>query len=344
MTPRGPGGRGPRRPAAGPGDRTPSEVVYTENKLVLRRYEPRADRRLDVPVVLVYAVINRPWILDFQPDRSVVRQFLDHGFDVYLVDWGEPSRLDTHLTLDDFVTRYLDDCLDVVCERTGADAVHLFGYCTGGTLAAIYAALFPERLRTLGLLAPVLNFDVDGGLFERWGGDDAYDPRSVADAFGNAPGEWLRTEFTLVDPVEYGFARYLRLAGHLDDAASVDRFARRLAWGLDSVDVAGGLYEQFLVALYRENRLMEGTLTVGGRTVDLVAVTMPVLVVVGTDDRFVPAAASRPFVEAIPSTDTEVIEFPTDHVGLSVGERSHAVLWPRVCRWLAARSDGPTVP
>ncbi|MFC7135404.1 MULTISPECIES: alpha/beta fold hydrolase [Salinibaculum] len=320
-------------------DETPSEVVYSENKLELLQYESRTDRQRNVPILLVYAVINRPYILDFQPDRSVVRQFLEAGFDVYLLDWGEPSRLDTHLGLDDFVTRYLANCVTVVTDRTGTDAPHLFGYCTGGTLSAIFAALYPGQVQTLGLLAPVLNFDADGGIFQLWGRQEHSDPRFVVDLFGNAPGEWLAFEFTLVDPVEYYLARYLRVADHLGDAEYLSRFARRLQWGFDSVDVAGELYGQFLVDLYRENRLMDGTLSVGGRTVDLANVTMPVLDVIGTHDRFIPAAASLPFMNAIPSTDTAVIEFPTDHVGLSIDERSHSELWPRVCDWFAQRSE-----
>lgn len=319
---------------------TPREVVYTENKLELRHYEPRTEQQRDVPILLVYAIINRPYILDFQPDRSVVRQFLDHGFDVYLLDWGEPSRLDIHLGLEDFVTRYLANCVNAVTERTGTDAPHLFGYCTGATLSVIFAALYSERVRTLGLLAPVLNFDTDGGIFQLWGRDEYYDPQLVVDVFGNAPGEWLASEFALVDPVEYYIARYLRVYDHLGDAEYLSRFARRLQWGFDSVDVAGALYEQFLVELYRENRLMEGTLSVGGRTVDLASLTMPVLDIVGTHDRFIPVEASLPFIEAIPSTDTEVIEFPTDHVGLSIDETSHKELWPRVCDWFSQRSGG----
>jgi polyhydroxyalkanoate synthase len=324
----------------GPVGATPGEVVYAENKLDLIRFDPRRERRCGVPILLVYAFINRPTILDFGPDRSVVRQFLDRGFDVYLVDWGEPSLLDTALDLDDFVVRYLANCVDVVRERTGSDRLHLFGYCTGATLAVIYAALYPERVRTLGLLAPVVNFDADRGVFGRWGREGPYDPRHLVETFGNVPGEWLALEFSLVDPVEYHVARYLRLGEHLGDDEYVARTLRRLRWGFDSVDVPGALYREFLGSLARENRLMAGRLSVGGRVVDLAALSMPILSLHARDDRFVPPAAGLPLLEAVPSGDTEAVEFPTDHVGLSIGERSHAELWPRVCEWFARRSDG----
>lgn len=319
---------------------TPSEPIYTENKLELRRYEPIAgvEQTVDVPVVIVYAIINRPYILDLQPDRSVVRRFLERGFDVYLIDWGEPSRLDAPLGFGDYADRYLGNCVEAVCDRTGSDAVNLLGYCTGGTFAAIFAALYPERVNALGLLAPVLDFDAEEGIFRIWGRDDSFDPQQVIDTFGSAPGDLLEVEFSLLDPGEYYLARYLRLLEHLDDETFVKRFARRLRWGADTVDVTGEIYRQFLMDLYRKNKLMTGELTLDGKLVDRSNVTMPVLDVLGTDDRFIPASASRPFMDAIPSDDTTVIEFPTGHVGLSIADAAHEELWSQVCNWFAQRS------
>lgn len=316
---------------------TPSQEVYAENKIRLRRYDPMTDTQRDVPIILVPAVINRPYILDLQPDRSVVRQFLNRGFDMFLVDWGEPSRLDMTLGFADYVERYLTNVIEVVREQTGASGVHLLGYCTGGTLATLYAALHPDAVRTLGLLAPVLAFETDEGIFGSWRSDEHVDPATVSRTFGNAPGDLLAVEFAMQDPVEYFLARYLRLADHLDDAAYLERAARRFRWGLETVDVPGRLYEQFLEELYRENKLMTGDFDIGGQSVDLDQLRMPMLDIIGRDDQFVPPAASRPFVDAVPSTDTTVIEAPTGHVGLSISGRAHEELWPAVCDWYIER-------
>ncbi|MEF8784946.1 MAG: alpha/beta fold hydrolase [Haloarculaceae archaeon] len=316
---------------------TPSTEVYAENKIRLRRYDSLTDTQRDVPIVLVPAVINRPYILDLQPDRSVVRQFLSRGFDMFLVDWGEPSRLDTTLEFADYVERYLANVVRVVRERTGASGVHLLGYCTGGTLATLYAALHPDAVQTLGLLAPVLAFDTDEGIFGLWRSDEHVHPETVSRTFGNVPGELLAVEFAMQDPVEYLVARYLRLADHLDDVAHLKRAARRLRWGRETVDVPGRLYEQFLEELYQENKLMTGDFEVGGQSVDLDELRMPILDIIGADDQFVPPAASRPFIDAVPSADTTVIEFPTGHVGLSISDRAHEELWPAVCDWYDER-------
>ena len=155
---------------------TPADVVYSENKLDLLRYdaeaagiEPAADH--DTPILIVYALINRPYILDLQPGRSVVRRLLEAGFDVYLIDWGEPSQLDASLTLEDYVDRYIDNCVDAVREDAGVDSVNLLGYCRGGTMSAMYTALHEEKVQNLGLMAAGLCFAGEGGVLELWGGD-----------------------------------------------------------------------------------------------------------------------------------------------------------------------------
>lgn len=321
-------------------EQTPSETVYTENTLALRQYESVAEpeQRVDVPLVIVYAIINRPYILDLQSDRSVVRRFLERGFNVYLIDWGEPSLLDSSLTIGDYADRYLGNCVDVVRDRAGTAAVNLLGYCTGGTFAAIFAALYPERVNALGLLAPVLNFDVEEGIFRSWAHTEAADPDQVVTTCGTVPGEWLALQFSLQAPFEYHLGRYLRLVEHLDDEAYVKGFARRLHWGSDPVDVAGTVYRQILVDLYRKNNLMTGDLTVNGTDVDIGNITMPVIDILGTDDRFIPPEASRPFMDAILSDDTEIHAFPAGHVELSTSEQAHAGLWPQVGEWYVQRS------
>lgn len=188
---------------------TPAEVVYKENKLELLHYDPEAagidvpeDEREDVPILIVYALINKPYILDLQPDRSVVRRLLEAGHDVYLIDWNEPSRLDQHLTLEDYVDRYIDNCVDVVRERTGTDAINILGYCMGGTLSTIYAALHPEKVRTLGLMATGLCFDDTGGTLEQWGNEEYFDPGAITETYGNVPAEFLAAGFAQLNPVD----------------------------------------------------------------------------------------------------------------------------------------------
>lgn len=318
---------------------TPSEVVYRENKLELLHYEPLVEQSHDIPILIVYALINRPYILDLQPDRSVVRRFLEQGFDVYLIDWGEPSTLDASLTLGDYVTRYIDNCVDAIRERNGVDAVSLLGYCMGGSMSAMYAALRPEKVRNLGLMAASLCFDDSGGVLEQWGDEEYYSPAGVADATGTVPAEFFSTGFSLMDPVDNALTKYVRLGENYDDDAFVANFARMERWLSEGIDMAGETYRQFLEEIYQSNALCRNELELGGEHVDLDNVRMPVIQILAEYDHLVPPTASRPFNEAIPSDDIETIEFATGHIGLSVSKRSHQDLWPRVADWFAARSS-----
>ena len=318
-------------------DRTPFEVVYRENKLELRHYEPE-ERKHDVPVFLTYPLINEPSILDFRPDRSVVRQFLDHGFEVYLVDWGDYTTLDGSLMLDDFVDRYLRNCIDAARERSDADAVHLYGYSTGAPLAVAYAALSPENVRTLVLQAPPLDYHTAGGFFDFGELVRSHDPETLVELFGTVPAPVIDLGLSIRKPVEYALGAPLRLYENFDDEEFVEDFSRRAGWAIGGMDIPGETYRGVVEELFVENKLMESELFINGKRVDLDAIDMPVLLMVGAEDKFLPPGAYMPFLDRIPSTDTEVIELPTTHVGLSVAPEAHEEGWPKVCDWIETRS------
>ncbi|MFC7131595.1 MULTISPECIES: class III poly(R)-hydroxyalkanoic acid synthase subunit PhaC [Salinibaculum] len=320
---------------------TPSEVVYRENKLELHRYEPVTETQHEVPILVVYALINRPYILDLQRDRSVVRRLLEAGHDVYLIDWQEPSRLDRSLGVHDYVDRYIDNCVDFVREESGRESINVLGYCMGGTLAAIYAALYPEKVNALGLLATGLYFDDTGGVLEEWGDADYYDPRSVTAAYGNVPGEFLDVGFALMDPVSNYLSKYVRLAERLENEDFVENFARMETWLGDSVDVAGTVYAEFLEDVYQRNALYENELTVDGEAVDVQNIDMPLLQIVGTYDHLVPPAASTPFNDVVGSDDVTTIEYPTGHVGLAMSRSTHSDVWPEVAEWFLDQTPHP---
>jgi len=317
---------------------TPSTVVYEENKLELLHYEPRTEEQHGTPIIAVYALINKPFILDLQPDRSVVRRLLDAGHDVYLIDWNEPSRLDQHLTLDDYINRYIDNCVDTVRERAGVDRVNVLGYCMGGTMSAIYAALHPEKVRALGLMAAGLCFDETGGVLELWGDSEYYDPRDVVDVYGNVPAEMLDVGFALMDPVANYVSKYVRLYDNLENDDFVENFARMERWLGEGIDLAGETYIQFLEDIYQDNKLYDNEMYVGERRVDVTEIDMPVLQITGEYDHLIPSETSKPFNDVVGSDDTEIIEHPTGHIGLAVSGSSHDNVWPRVAEWYFEKS------
>ena len=318
---------------------TPSEVIYEENKLELHRYEPEGGATQEVPVLVIYALINRPYILDLQQDRSVVQQFLEAGFTVYLIDWGEPSTLDQHLGLEDYVLRYIDNCVDAVCEDADVEQPNILGYCMGGTMSAMYAALYPEKVNSLGLMAAGLCFDDTGGILELWGDKQYFDPEVVTDTYGNVPSSFLDFGFALMDPVDNFVTKYVNLSDNLDNEAFVENFARMETWLGDGIDVAGRAFSQFIEWFYQDNRLHRNDLELGGQTIDIGDIDMPVLQIVGEYDHLIPPESSTPFNDVVGSDQTEIIQCSTGHIGLSVSGRAHGELWPDVTDWYERQSS-----
>jgi len=314
---------------------TESTVVYEEHGLELHRYEP-AERRHETPILLVYALVNRPYILDLQPDRSVIRRLLEAGFAVYLVDWGEPSRLDATLGLADYVCRYLDNCVDATLAHAGAEDLHLLGYCMGGTMSLMYATRNQEPIRTLSCMATPVSLDGTGGILERWA--EHFDPVQAADVLGNVPGELLAMEFAMMDPVDQFVTKYVRLYENLEDDAFVENFARMERWIWDSVDVAGRAFHEFVDGVYRDNHLARGEFSLDGDPVDLSAIEVPLCQIVGEYDHIVPPASSKPLGDLVGSDDQRLIEFSAGHIGISVSSSAHDELWPEVTDWLGERS------
>ncbi|MFW5977981.1 MAG: class III poly(R)-hydroxyalkanoic acid synthase subunit PhaC [Halohasta sp.] len=323
---------------------TPNEVVYKENKLELLHYTPELagidpETRQDVPILIVYALINKPYILDLQPDRSVIRRLLEAGFEVYLIDWGEPSRLDSSLTIDDYVTRYTDNCVDVVRERSGQESINLLGYCMGGTMSVMYAALFPEKVRNLGLMAAGLCFDDTGGVLELWGKEEYYDAEQVTDTFGNVPADFLDIGFALMDPVSNYVSKYLRLYDNVEDDEFVENFARMERWLDEGIDVSGETYKEFIENIYQDNKLARNEYYLGEEHVDLANIEMPIVQVIGHYDHLIPPESSTEFNDLVPSDDVTTFDQRTGHIGLSVSSSSHDDLWPHVAEWFTERSQ-----
>ncbi|WP_340101447.1 class III poly(R)-hydroxyalkanoic acid synthase subunit PhaC [Salinibaculum salinum] len=320
---------------------TPSEVVYSENKLELRRYESVTDTRHDVPILVVYALINQPYILDLQPDRSVIRRFLEAGHDVYLIDWNEPSRLDRRLGIQDYVDRYIDNCVDFVREASDQESINVLGYCMGGTLSAIYAARYPEKVNAMALLATGLYFDDTGGILELWGDENHYDPRALTQTYGNVPGEFLDVGFALMNPVTNYVSKYVRLFERVENEDFVRNFARMETWLSESIDVAGDVYAEFLEEIYQKNSLYKNELVVDGERVDVRNIEMPLLQIVGEYDHLVPPEASKPFNDVVGSDEVTTIEYPTGHVGLAMSTNAHRDVWPEVAEWFLDQSKQP---
>jgi polyhydroxyalkanoate synthase len=317
---------------------SPSEVIYRENKMKLLHYRPMTDKVYKTPILVVYALINKPYILDLQPEKSVIRRLLEKGFDIYLIDWGTPNDADKFQDFEDYIEIYMDNCVDIIRERTDLKQISLLGYCIGGTLSAIYTALHPDKVKNFIMMASPVYFDTKDGLLHIWTDKRYFDADKIVDTMGNLPPHMLNSAFLMLDPIGNYVDKYTTFWSNLDNTDYVKRFLRMEHWIYDSIPMTGEFYRRYIKELYQQNLLAKNQFYVGNRRVNLSAIDMPVLNIIAERDTQVPQIASSKLNELISSKDKEILLFPSGHIGLSVGKAAHKVLWPKAAKWLQKRS------
>ncbi len=336
---------------------TPSETIYSEDSLRLLHYRRETPSRHQTPVLIVYALVNRPYILDLIPGRSVVEILLAGGLDIYLIDWGTPGSGDQWKTLDRYINGYIHRCVQRVKEVTDAEQVTLFGYCQGGTFAAMYTALYQKEVKNLVVMAAP--FGLNGaqqadGLLWLWSNPKHFDVDKLVDAYGNIPVWLLNHTFRLLKPVQNMADKYVRFVegvAHQEmDDDQIELFFAMEKWINDGIPHPGEAFREFVKGIYQQNLLVQNRFRVGGRLVNLKKIRCPVFNIVAEQDHLVPPPLSLALNSAIGSTERETVQLRTGHVGLSVGSVARKELWPRAIRWLAehsrngARTTGTAAP
>lgn len=318
---------------------TPSRSVYREDTLQLLNYESDVEKRYKTPLLLVFALVNRPYILDLRTGKSVVSHFVNRGHDTYNIDWGKPTDGDRHLALEDYVLRYIDHVVDELRERSGCDQVNILGYCMGGTLSTMYAALKPEKVKNLMLMAAPTDWSTRESLLSVWCDEKYFDVDKMLAVYGNAPAHWLQQSFQMLKPVQNMIEKHIGFYENMENEKFLEDYFAMETWLNDNIPVAGETFRQFVKYCFQRNLLMQGKLEIGGRRVDLRNITCPLLNLVAQHDHLVHPNQSLPLNAAVGSTDRKSINFPAGHIGLAVSGRAHKDLWPKIVDWLEERSE-----
>ncbi len=321
---------------------TPKELIWALNKAKLYRYTPvlAARDRHRIPLLLIFAIMNRPSILDLRPGHSFVEYMLGQGYDLYLLDWGVPGFEDRHMKLDDYALEYLPRAIRKVKTAAECEEFSMLGWCIGAILTTIYAAMRPdEGLRNLLLLTAPLDFSNRNGItFARWTDEKYFDVDTILDAFGNMPGEMIDYGAKALKPVENYITNYCKLWDNLDDPQVVEAWHAMNTWVTDNVPMAGGAYRQLIVELYRHNRLMKNELVVRGKRVDLRRIRANLLTVIAEGDHITPPCQSEAILAKAGSRDKELYRIPGGHIGIMAGSAAPRTTWPHIDAWLSARS------
>lgn len=320
---------------------TPKEEVYREDKVALYRFIPKVKSSVNIPILIVYALVNRPDIVDLQEGRSLVANLLNLGVDVYLIDWGYPSRGDRWLTLDDYINGYINNCVDVVRDRHNLAQINLLGICQGGVFSLCYSSLYPDKIKNLITMVTPVDFHINDGLLNLWGGctlgPQALDVDLLVDTLGNIPGDFLNLEFLMLKPFQLGVKKYIDLWENIDQEDKLLNFFRMEKWIFDSPDQAGEAYRQFMKDFYQGNKLIKGQVEIGQKRVDLNNICIPILNIYAEQDHLVPPASSLALEKYTNTQDYTLRSFPVGHIGMYVSSKVQRDLPPTIVDWLKER-------
>ena len=323
-----------------PVNSTPHRVVYTRGSMRLLRFEPTV-RRHATPILFVYSLINRYYILDFLPGRSLIEFMRDQGYDVYAIDWGTPGALEEQMGWDEFLGGLMRSAVQWTLRVSGARDLTMYGYCMGGTMALVYAALYPQGLRNFVAQATPVDFH-EGGIFTTWTSPDYFDVDAMIDAHGNVPIDLMEAGFSMMAPIQR-LTKWLEVFRRIDDPEFVTTFLAMETWAADNVPFPGEVYRQYIKDCYQENNFYEGRMLVGGRRVDLGEIRCPLLTLIADNDTIAPPPSSTALGGKVGSSDKTTLRFPVGHIGLSTSSKGPRQIWPRIAAWIAEHSE-PLTP
>lgn len=315
---------------------TPADIVFQEDNMRLLHYPPLLKRKKaeSPPVLIVYALINRYFMLDLEPKRSFIRNLLQKGVDIYLIDWGTPSGADLYLSMDDYINDYMNTVVDWIRGQTAHKRINLMGVCQGGTFSVIYTALYQEKIRNLITLATPTEFDVDDAALFLWA--KKFDADRIVDLFGCLPGDLANILYLLVVPVAT-VNKYVQFLNGVEDRRFVNTFLRMEKWIFDSPDMAGPVFKEWLRGFLQENLLIKNQFFLNNRHVDLRQITCPLLNVFGEKDYLAPPSTAKPLSKAVGSADVTTLGVDTGHLGIFVGSMSDKTIIPKIVNWIKKR-------
>lgn len=316
---------------------TPNEIVHESRLYRLLHYRPMVSKTAKTPILFVYALINRSYILDLQPDKSWIRNLLSQGLDIYLIDWKTPAQVDKYVSFDDYVNNYIDDCVEFVRRKNSVNRITLHGYCMGATMSVIYSTLHEDKIRNLATIAPVIDSDQDTTVLGNFSKHIEVD--RMFNSIGNLPAEQLYALYSTLKPFKQGVNKYFNLVENIDNEEFVQNFLRIEKWLYDTPPIAGETFRQWIIDIYQKNLLVANEMKIGNEIIDLSKIKIPLLNIVAEEDHLVSPQCSAPLNGAVSSHDKRLMRFHTGHVGLIASSYSQNNVLPKVGQWIKARSQ-----
>jgi polyhydroxyalkanoate synthase len=315
---------------------SPKDVVWTRGKAQLFRYH--SDKRTGTtPLVIVFSVVSRSYILDLRPERSFIGSMLDRGLDVFMLDWGEADAVDATNTLETYADNYMPRALAAAARAAGVDQVNVLGYSFGGTLSVLSLAGNADLpVRNLAVMATPIDFQRMEGIVRALD-RGSLEVDHLVDDTGNIPADSVYRAFSSLRPTADIF-KYADVWERLWSDEFMDSYQTMGQWLRDQVPFPGDAARQVAELFLRRNALAGGTIPLGGRDVQIADITVPLLNVMAEADHMVPPVASEPLTKLVGAEDATELRIPAGHVGLVMGRSASKTTIPGIADWLEARS------
>ncbi len=327
---------------------TPYDVVYRKGKIRLLHYGQNTRKRNSdqnqfeqkqrrQPLLLIYAPINQFHILDLNSNKSVVRNLISNGLDLYLLDWGYPGLEDSRLTLSNYID-YIYEAIQAINQQAKTEKVSILGYCWGGIFALIYTALNNGTVRNLALMATPVDFSRDETVLGAW--SKAIDIDYMMNEFGQMNGQILDLVFLMRNPPRYAFDKYLKFLQRLQDKEFVSTFIDTENWLYDTPPIPGNLHRKIINDCYKHNLLASNKMVLDGKEsqeIDLQKVNVPLLTILAEKDDIVSSKSALAVNDCVSSKDKASLTNSGGHVALCISNEAHMKLWPGVAKWILSK-------
>jgi len=316
---------------------TPKDVLYSKGTMNLYHYRPLADEIYRVPILIVMATTNRGYILDMVPGQSFIEFLLKKGYDVYMLDWTAPRPDEKSLRMEDYVLNFIPESIKRVQADSGETDVSVIGYCFGGVLSLLYGSIHHDGpMKNLVCFTTPIDFR-EMKLFQNFSDRRYFDVDQLVDSIGNVPPEMILSSFEMLRPASRAVSQ-VTLWENIWNDEFVKSYRMFDRWAVDTLPLAGEYFRQTVKELMWDNKLFDGTMSVGGKTADISKIKVPILHAVAEHDHIVPYEAAKHLIPKVASTDKTEVILKGGHVSLVAGANAVKRLWPKLDSWLSERS------
>ncbi len=308
------------------------DEVLSNNIFKLYRYKPTNNRQALTPILITFSLINRPYILDIQHDRSFIKSLLDRGFDIYLIDWGYPKQKDKYLSLDDYINGFINNSIKYIQRESCLQKINLMGVCQGGVLNLCYAAINPKNISSIICINTPVDFNTEQDRISKHSKHINFD--QLVTAHGIIPGKTLTLNFINTNPTRFISRKYSDFALNIDDNGKKELFLRIEKWNFDCPDQSGTAFKQFCQDFYQQNKLISAQIEIGPNKIDLRNIQAPILNIYSTEDKIVPPMSSRALNGLTNSINYYEIPCNGGHITPFISKKALADIPNRLCDWL----------